>query len=74
MPVRRGIVLFEDQLCVGGCGMQETNDHLFLNCGFFDQVWKKVQNWLGVFTTLPSNTSDHFVQFGSTAGYVKSQR
>jgi len=28
---RQGIIHMEDQLCVGGCGLQETNDYLFLN-------------------------------------------
>ena len=62
------------QMCVGGCGMQETNDHLFLNCGFFGQVWEMVLKWLGVYTTFPSNTLEHFVQFGSAAGYAKTRR
>lgn len=60
---RRGIIHFEDQMCAGGCGMQETNDHLYLNCGFFDQVWKMVQKWLGAYTTLSSNTSDNLCSY-----------
>jgi len=61
-------------MCVGGCGMQETNDHLFLNCGFFGQIWKLIHNWLGVYTIFPYNTSDHFLQFDSAAGYAKVWR
>jgi len=32
---RRGIIPREAQICVGGCGMQEMDVHLFLNCGNF---------------------------------------
>jgi len=71
---RRGIVHYEDQMCAGGCGMQETKYHLLLNCGFFSQVWEMVQKWLGVYIAFPSNTLDHFVQFGSATGYAKTQR
>ncbi|KEH31852.1 hypothetical protein MTR_4g105790 [Medicago truncatula] len=38
------------------------------------EVWKMVQKWLGVYTAFPSNTFDHFEQFGSAAGYAKSRK
>ena len=49
---RRGIIQYEDQMCVGGCGVQETNEHLFLNCGVFAQLWQLVRNWLHVYPHL----------------------
>ena len=69
----RGIIQFDDQMCVGGCGVQETNEHLFLNCGDFAQLWQLVRNWLHVFIALPSNTEEHFLQFGSASGHARSR-
>jgi len=71
---RRGIVQHDDQMCVGGCRVQETIVHLFLNCGIFGQIWKTVRNWLGVYTALPANIMDHFLQFSSTSGYAKGRK
>jgi len=68
-----GIIQHEDQLCVSGCGEQENNDHLILNCGVFAQLWQLVWNWLHVYTTLPSNIEDHFLQFGSASGHARSR-
>jgi len=70
---RRGIIQHEDQMCVDGCGEQETYDHLFLNCGVFAQLWQLVRNWLQVYTALSSNTENHFLQFGSASGHARPQ-
>jgi hypothetical protein len=46
--VRQGIIPSEAQLCVTGCGLQESADHLFFSCDFFGKIWQFVRNWLGV--------------------------
>jgi len=61
-------------MCVGGCGVQETDVQLFLNCGIFGQIWQMVQNWLGVYTIFPSNITYHFFQFSSASGYAKGRK
>jgi len=39
---RRRIIQEDAQLCVYGCGMLESADHLFLHCQVFGQVWQLV--------------------------------
>jgi hypothetical protein len=68
---QRGIIHFEAQSCVSGCGSSETSDHLFLLCNHFGMVWYLVRQWLGVYTADPLTLVDHFIQFGSSAGYSK---
>jgi hypothetical protein len=46
---RRGIILPEARNCVSGCGLHESECHLFLSCTFFGHLWQLVRNWL-VFT------------------------
>jgi len=62
---------YEAQLCVSGCGQQESETYVFLSCQFFGQLWQLVRNWLGVYSTDPSNIVDHFYQFGTSFGYGK---
>jgi len=35
---RRRIIPSDAQWCVTGCGIQESENHLFLNCGVFGQI------------------------------------
>jgi len=69
---RRGIISYKAQLCVSGCGHQESESHLFLTCPLFGQLWHLVRNWLSVFTVDPSNIQDIFYLFGTSAGFAKS--
>ena len=69
----RGVIQDEAQLCVSGCGSTESSDHLFLLCNQFSKVWYLVRQWLGVYTTDPSTLVDHFIQFGTLAGYTKAR-
>ena len=57
---RRRIIPSEAQWCVTGCDIQESENHLYLNCGVFGQIWPLVRNWLGVCATDPSNVMDLF--------------
>jgi len=59
-------------MCVAGCGVHETHEHLFLECSIFGIIWQPIRNWVGVYTTLPSCALAHFHQFGSVVGHAKS--
>lgn len=71
---RRGNISHESHLCVGGCVLLETTNHLFLDCNFFGSIWQLVRNWLGVHSTDPSIIADHFLQFDGSSDYAKSRR
>jgi len=45
----------------------------FLLCNQFGKVWYLVHQWLGVYTADPLTLVDHFIQFGTSAGFPKSQ-
>lgn len=70
---RRGIIPFEAQMCVSGCSQQEFENHVFLSCPFFGQLWQLVRNWLGVYSADPFNIVDYFYQFATSSGYGKSR-
>jgi len=36
--LRCGILHHDNQMCVGGCGMEETTYHLFLTCPIFGTI------------------------------------
>jgi len=40
---RRDIFNQDSKLCVSGCGVTKSANHLFFNCKFFDSVWKHVR-------------------------------
>jgi len=46
--VRRGIIQSNSQLCVSGCGNNETADHLAIHCPIFGELWHHVKTWIGV--------------------------
>jgi len=71
---RRENISHESHLCVGGCDLLETTNHLFLDCSFFCSIWQRVRNWLGVHSTDSSIIADNFLQFGGSSGYAKSRR
>jgi len=37
--VRRRVLGIDDNVCIGGCGSQETASHLFFDCDTFSSVW-----------------------------------
>jgi len=43
----RGIITDADISCVARCRHDESVDHLFLHCDFFDAIWHQVWLWLG---------------------------
>jgi len=70
---RRGIVQHDAQMCVSGCGLVESDAHLFLNRDIFGQVWQLVRHWLGVSSVDPATVVDHFHQFSTSSGLAKSR-
>lgn len=66
--VRRHILQVNDNLCVGGCGVVETTDHLFIVCDLFGKVWFLVCQWLGISFVFPGAIKDHYFQFIHVAG------
>jgi hypothetical protein len=70
---RRGVISSEAQICVAGCGLQETENHLFLSCPLFGQMWQLVRNWLCVYSADHYTIVDHFYQFGTLYGGAKTR-
>jgi len=68
----RGVIPSEAQMCVAGCGFQETENRLFLSCPLFGQMWQLVRNWL-VYSADHYYIVDQFYQFGTLSGGAKSR-
>jgi hypothetical protein len=51
--VNRGVVYPEASLCVSGCGIAETAQHLFLTCSDFASLWHLVRDWIGCMGWIP---------------------
>ncbi|GAU10307.1 hypothetical protein TSUD_421680, partial [Trifolium subterraneum] len=60
---RRGMHLEDSELCLGGCGVAETIDHLIVGCDMSSPLWINILNWLGIFGPLPNVVVDHVSQF-----------
>ncbi|XP_024628764.2 uncharacterized protein [Medicago truncatula] len=69
-----GILQLDTALCVAGCGMIETADHLFLSCLSFAVLWEQVRHWIGCVGVDSNTISHHFVQFTSFSGFGKVRR
>jgi hypothetical protein len=61
--VRRGIILFDSQLCVFGCGYNELAYHLLIHCPTFGELWQDVKTWIGVHSMDPQHIMDRFIKF-----------
>jgi len=72
--VSKGILQLDTALCVTGCGMIETADHLFLSCLFFAVLWEQVRLWIGCVGVDFNIISNHFVQFTCMSGFGKARR
>ncbi|WJX93598.1 hypothetical protein P8452_75105 [Trifolium repens] len=70
--VARGIISPENQLCVSGCGGNESAQHLFLFCSIYGSLWALVRYWIGL-TDMHTLTA-HFVQFTYSAGGLCARR
>jgi len=45
---RHGIIPIDSQLCVSGCGQNESANHLIIHCPIFGFLWQQVKGWFGV--------------------------
>jgi hypothetical protein len=70
--VRRQVLQHGSNVCVSGCGVPETVDHLFLACNLFGSVWSLICNWLGISFVCPGSITDHFLHFTQLAGMPRS--
>ncbi|XP_039685111.1 uncharacterized protein [Medicago truncatula] len=70
----RGIMVQDAHLCVSGCGMVETVQHLFVSCPIFRNLWQYVRAWIGVSGVDPFDVVDHFVQFSYLLGHAAKKR
>ena len=46
--ITRGIIQAEANVCVGGCGFEESADHLFITCRHFSQLWTHICSSLDI--------------------------
>ena len=65
---RIGIISQESQFCVGGCGLLETTNHLFLDRSFFGSLWQLVRKWLGIHSVDLSIITNNILQFDNLSG------
>jgi hypothetical protein len=72
--VRRGVITIDNQLCVSGCGQNETIDHLIIHCPVFGNLWQLVKSWIGVYSVDPQQVTDHFYQFAHSSGGYAPRR
>jgi len=47
--VHQGVIQVGDNVCLTGCELQVTAEHLFF-CNFFGGLWHLLRHWLGVFS------------------------
>nr|ABN06086.1 H+-transporting two-sector ATPase, alpha/beta subunit, central region, related [Medicago truncatula] len=66
--MQRHVLDIDDNVCVGGCGSQETTNHLLFGCHTFCSIWFLVFQWLSISFVAPFTTRDHFYQLGHLAG------
>jgi len=59
---------------VGGCGLMEDINHLFLSCDYFGKIWDAILHWLGFIMVQTTQVANHFYQFETLGGFSKSVR
>jgi len=67
---RQPVLQSNDTMCVGGCGVSETADHLFLACDIFGSVWNML--WLDISHVVAGEIGEHFIQFTHLARMHRS--
>jgi len=72
--MRRGVISIDSQLCVSGCGDNESTYHLLIHCPTFGSLWQHVKAWIGVYLLDPCHILDHFTQFPYSSGGFKLRR
>jgi len=59
--VRRGVITFDNQLCVSGCYI-------------FGDLWKHIKSWIDVYSVDPQQGTDHFYEFFHSSGAYAPRR
>jgi len=67
--VRQHVLHLADNVCVGGCGSQETANHLLFGCHTFSSIWSLIFQWHGISFVAPFSARDHFFSSGTFQGY-----
>jgi hypothetical protein len=63
---RKGIITNIIERCYVLCfNLEESLDHLFLNCHFSATLWKHVLNWMDVGDFITGSMQEHFIHFGN---------
>ena len=71
--LQRHYVLQNDDIhYVGGCGLEESANHLFLGCTTLCNVWYHLFHWLDITFVPPEGLDEHFLQFGHLSGLPRS--
>jgi len=65
------VVIPGTNYCVGGCGNEESINHLFLGCNFFGCVWHSIRRWLGILTGTPADVVKQAQQFEGSSVFRK---
>jgi hypothetical protein len=62
---RKGMITnIIERCCVLCFNLEESLDHLFLNCHFSATLWKHVLNWMDVGDFMTGSMQEHFIHFG----------
>jgi len=69
----RGVIPHESTLCVAGCGLPESTQHLFLLCNTFGSLWQLVRDWIGCSGAETNNISAYLLQFTLLTGVGKAR-
>ena len=72
--MRQGFITIDSQLCVSGCGQNETLDHLIIHCPIYGNLSQLIKSWLGVYYVDPQQNTDYFYQFVHSSGGYASRR
>lgn len=67
----RGILLHANNLCVGGCDLEEIATHLFLHCLQFGSIGSLIRQWIEVSLVYPSCLVAHFFRFRQLCSFSK---
>lgn len=69
--ITRGIIQAEANACLGGCGIQESADHLFITCRHFSQLWTQIFSWLRISSVDFFCANNNFHQFNQLGGFPR---
>lgn len=61
-----------DQICMGGCRVNEDVDHLFIKCVFFREIWSFVTNRLSFVTVISCAITGHLAKSFCDTSYIGS--